>query len=149
MQSLRFQILLNASKEKVWNSLWEDANYRAWTSAFAEGSCAESDWKKGSKILFTDGKGSGMVSVIEEMIPNDFMSFRHDGMVKDGVEDMEIGKTQGWAGSHENYTLKEVNGETELTVEMEGLGMSTEMLDYFNDAWPKALAKLKEIAEKG
>lgn len=147
MEKMRFQTLINASKEKLWDSLWTDDNYQAWTSAFAEGSKAESDWKKGSRILFTDGKGSGMVSMIAENKPYDFMSFQHLGELKNGVEDMETAKTQGWAGAHENYTLKDIDGKTELTVEMDNMGLSQDMLDYFNNAWPKALAKLKALAE--
>lgn len=147
MEKMRFQTLINASKEKLWDSLWTDANYQAWTSAFAEGSKAESDWKKGSRILFTDGKGSGMVSMIAENKPYDFMSFQHLGELKNGVEDLETAKTQGWGGAHENYTLKDVDGKTELTVEMDNMGMSQDMLDYFNNTWPIALAKLKAIAE--
>ena len=34
----------------------------------------ETDWKKGSRAIFGDGKGSGMVSEIEEVIPNQFLS---------------------------------------------------------------------------
>jgi len=58
---MEFSINIEAPKEKVWNTLWNDQTYREWTSAFAEGSRAETDWKKGSRVLFTDGKGSGMV----------------------------------------------------------------------------------------
>ncbi|MES2329157.1 MAG: SRPBCC domain-containing protein [Bacteroidota bacterium] len=148
MEKMVFQTLISASKEKLWDSLWTDANYQVWTSAFAEGSKAESDWKKGSRILFTDGKGSCMISMIAENRPYDFMSFQHLGELKNGVEDMETAKTQGWAGAYENYTLKDVNGKTELTVEMDNMGMSQDMLDYFNNTWPKALEKLKGIAEE-
>jgi hypothetical protein len=64
MEKMKFQTLINASKEKLWDTLWSDESYRAWTSAFMEGSMAETDWKEGSKVLFLDGKGSGMVSRI-------------------------------------------------------------------------------------
>ena len=88
MESMNFDISINAPREKVWNALWEDANYRNWTSAFAEGSCAETDnWKQGSKVLFGDGQGNGMVSMVEENRPNEYMSFKHLGELRDGVED--------------------------------------------------------------
>ncbi len=148
MEKLSFQILLNAPRQKVWDSLWEDESYRKWTSAFMEGSRAESDWKKGSKIRFLDGKGSGMVSVIEEMVQPSFMSFRHEGEIKNGVENTENAKTQGWAGSHENYTLTDVEGKTQLTVEMDGWSMPADMMEYFRNTWPRALAILKEMVEK-
>jgi hypothetical protein len=149
MEKMKFQKLINASKEKLWDTLWSDESYRAWTSAFMEGSMVETDWKEGSKVLFLDGKGSGMVSRIARNQPYEFMSFEHMGEIKNGVEDMENAKTQGWAGGHENYTLKEVNGKTELTVEMDNMCMPQDMLDYFNNTWPKALEKLKALAEGG
>ena len=145
MEKQSFKISIDAPREKVWKTLWEDETYRAWTSAFAEGSCAETDWKKGSKVLFHDGKGSGMVSRIEDNKPNEFMSFEHLGMVKDGVEDTTSEKVKAWAGAHENYTLKSVGEKTELTVDMD---INDEWKDYFMTTWPKALDKLKDLAEK-
>jgi uncharacterized protein YndB with AHSA1/START domain len=145
METKEFKITINAPKEKVWGTLWNDSTYRSWTSVFAEGSRAETDWKKGSKVLFLDGKGSGMVSVIAENIPNEYMSIKHLGEVKDGVEDTESDKVTQWAGALENYRLKTVNGKTELTVDMD---ITHEYMDYFLKTWPKALDKVKEIAEK-
>ena len=52
MKKLQFSIEINAPKEKVWDTLWQDENYRKWTSVFIEGSFAESDWKEGGKIHF-------------------------------------------------------------------------------------------------
>ena len=144
---MEFAITINAPKEKVWNTLWDDGTYREWTSAFAEGSRAETDWKKGSKVLFLDQKNAGMVSTIAENIPNEFMSIKHLGIVKDGVEDMDNEEAKQWAGSFENYTLRPVGGATELKVVMGGADIPKEFEDYFADAWPKALNKLKEIAE--
>jgi|SRR4051812_29863317 hypothetical protein len=148
MGKMQFKIDIQAPKEKVWETLWNDSTYQEWTSAFAEGSRAETDWEEGSKVLFTDGKGSGMVSVIAEKKPNEFMSFKHLGTVVDGVEDLDSEKNKPWAGALENYTLKGADGKTELLVDMDFSGLSPEMTSYFEQAWPKALDKLKEVAEK-
>ncbi|MEO6720641.1 MAG: SRPBCC domain-containing protein [Ferruginibacter sp.] len=148
METKQFTRTINAPTEKVWNTLWDDATYREWTAVFIEGSRAETDWKKGSKVLFLDGKGSGMVSTILENKPNEFMSFKHLGMVKDGVEDTTSAETKEWANAVESYTLKSANGGTELTVDFGVTGMSQQMLDYFMDTWPKSLDKVKEIAER-
>src|SRR5688500_12139966 len=107
MEKVNFTIDIRAPKEKVWEILWGDDTYNKWTSAFAEGSHAVTDWNEGSKVLFLDGKGSGMVSKIESKKQNEFMSFKHLGEVKDGVEDTTSEKVSGWAGALENYTLKE------------------------------------------
>lgn len=144
MERKEFKVMINASPQKVWEILWNDDTYRQWTAAFAEGSHAVTDWKKGSKVLFLDGRGHGMVSVIAENKPNEYMSIKHLGDVTGGVEDTESEKVKEWAGSTENYTLKAVGVATELTVD---IGIPPEFIDYFTDTFPKALARLKEIAE--
>jgi len=144
LKRISFSTTINAPKEKVWNVLWNDETYKAWTSVFSEGSCAVSDWNEGSKVLFLDGKGSGMYSTIAKKVPNEFMSFRHIGEVKDGVEQPVDEKTQSWSGGTENYTLKETNGVTELTIDLD---MVAEMMDYFNKTFPAALEQVKKLSE--
>lgn len=145
MEKHTFNVSINASPEKVWDTLWSDESYRAWTAVFAEGSTAVTDWKKGSKVLFVDGKGEGMVSTIVENKPNEFMSIKHLGTIKDGVEDLESEQTLQWAGALENYTLETKDGNTLLTVDMD---ITDEYKDYFLTTWPKALDKVKQLAEK-
>ena len=146
MEKINFSATINAPKEKVWKTLWDNESYKNWTSVFAEGSTVETDnWKEGSKILFTDGKGSGMLSKVAANRPNEFMSFEHLGMVKDGVEDTTSDDVKGWAGAIESYTLKQTNGTTELKVEMD---INDEYKDYFLKTWPQAMDKIKELAEK-
>lgn len=145
MEKVRFTTIINAPREKVWSVLWTDESYRAWTSVFSAGSQAITDWKKGSKVLFTDGKGSGMVSRIDDLVPNEFMSFQHLGELKDGLEDTTSERVQQWAGGRENYILKSIGDTTELTTELD---MVAEFKDYFMDTFPKALAKVKELSEQ-
>ena len=148
MQTETFKIAINAPREKVWQTLWEDATYRAWTEPFAPGSRAVTDWQKGSKILFVDEKNDGMLSTVADVIPNEYMSIKHLGVVNKGVENMESKEAQEWGNSFENYTLKAVNGQTEVIVEMSSeKGIPAEYKDYFTKTWPIALQKLKEIAE--
>ncbi len=143
-----FTITINAPREKVWNTLWDDATYRKWASAFAEGSRAETDWKEGSKILFVDEKGEGMVSVVAENRPNEFMSIKHLGIKMKGVESFDSEEAKQWAGAMENYTLVNQDGKTQLHVSMSGAEIPKEFEDYFKNAWPKALDKLKELSEQ-
>lgn len=144
MEKQEFKIAIDASRKRVWDTLFGEATYPAWTSAFTEGSRVETDWKKGSKALFLDGKGEGMVSTIAENIPGEYMSIKHLGVLKNGVEVLDSPETLEWAGSLENYTLKTVNGKTELTIDMD---VTNEYKDYFQKTWPKALDKVKELAE--
>ena len=145
MEKLSFKTTIDAPRETVWNILWNEQTYREWTSVFSEGSTVETDWKEGSKILFLDGKGEGMVSRIARRKENEFMSFEHLGEVHKGAEDVDSEKVKAWAGAFENYTLKARDGKTDLTIELD---ITDEFKDYFRDTWPKALDKLKSLAEK-
>jgi hypothetical protein len=86
-----------------------------------------------------------MVSRIDDLVPNEFMSFQHLGEVKNGVEDTTSERVQQWSGGRENYTLQNADGKTELTVDLD---MVEEFKDYFTGTFPKALAKVKELSEE-
>lgn len=115
---------------------------------FSPTSTYEGTWNKGSKILFlgTDEKGEkgGMVSELAENIPNQFVSIRHYGLIKAGQEITEGPEVEKWANGFENYTFKENNGTTTVTVDLD---TTEDFLDYMNETYPKALDKLKEISE--
>jgi hypothetical protein len=150
MQKLHFSITINAPKEKVWHTMLDDKPYREWTAAFNPGSYYKGDWSKGSKILFLGpdpktGEEGGMVSRIAENKPYEFISIEHLGIVKNGVEDTTSEEARKWAPAFENYTFKEKGGATEVLVEMD---IEDENKKMFEEMWPKALQKLKEIAEK-
>jgi len=145
MKKLTFSITIDATPEKIWNIIIGKDTYPIWTSVFSEGSTVETDWKKGSKAIFGDGSGSGMIAYIEEHDPNKFLSIKHVGMLNDGVEDTTSDKVKDWAGAHENYTLKVVDGKTLWTAELD---MVPDYIDYMNETWPKAQEKVKELAEK-
>lgn len=145
MEKIQFKSTINAPKEKVWETLWELDSYRKWTSVFSESSTVETDnWKEGSKILFLDGKGNGMVSKISANKPNEQMTFTHLGEVKDGVEDTTSDRVKAWAGSTESYSLKDAGGKTELTVVMD---TNEEFKEFFSNTWPLAIEKIREAAE--
>jgi len=145
MEKMNFSVSINAPKEKVWNILWDAESYKKWTAAFAEGSdVATDEWKEGSKVLFVDGKGNGMVSKVAANKPNEYMSFIHLGELKDGVEDTNSEKVSKWSGASENYTLSPTAKGTDLTIDMD---ITEEFKDYFLKTWPKALENVKQLAE--
>ncbi len=151
MKKLHFNITINAPKEKVWHAMLDKESYKEWTLVFnAGGSYYKGDWSKGSKILFIGpdpktGKEGGMVSRIAENKPYEFISIEHVGIVNDGVEDTTSEEAKKWTPAFENYTFKETNGATEVLVDMDG---ADEYAEMFEGMWPKALQRLKEIAEK-
>jgi uncharacterized protein YndB with AHSA1/START domain len=150
MNKLHFSTVINAPKAKVWNTMLEDKTYRLWTEPFGPGCHYVGDWNKGSKILFLapgkEGKMSGMVSRIKENRRHEYISIEHLGEVHDGKEDTTSEAAKAWAGAHENYTFKDKGATTEVLVDIDSSGGEFE--EWFKDVWPKALQKLKELAEK-
>ncbi len=139
MKTLTFDILINAPREKVWQTLWDDKTYREWTSAFTEGSYAKSDWQQGSRIEFLNGKGSGMFSLIDKKVDNSQMTFKHLGEIINGID------IKGdWGDAKESYFLTEKNGQTELKIELD---TTEESQTYFAEIFPKALQLVKKISE--
>ena len=141
LNQLHYTVDIAAPREKVWRVLWDDATFRDWSSAFAEGSYAVSDWKEGSTVQFIDpASNGGMSSVIEQKRPHEFMSFRHEAEIKDG----NLQPPPDWAGAHENYTLTSRNGGTTLKVDLD---VADEHRKMFEDKFPKALQRVKTLAE--
>ena len=145
MTNLHYATQINAPRDKVWDAMLGDSTYREWTSVFMPGSHYQGDWSEGSKMLFLgpseEGKkDGGMAAIVKENRPQEFISLEYHAEIRDGVEVPMEGN------GYENYTLEDKDGGTEVLVNL--LNLPDEYADMFNDAWPKALEKLKEIAEK-
>jgi hypothetical protein len=152
MEKLQFRIDVNAPAQKVYEAmlgLKDKSSYELWTAEFNPSSTFEGSWDKGSKIYFigTDDKGKkgGMVAEIVENKPARFVSIRHYGFL-DGDKEITSGEqVEKWAGGLENYSFEEKNGLTTVTVDIDVID---EYQGYLKDTYPKALKKLKEIAEQ-
>ena len=147
MQRLHFSIVIDAPKQTVWHTMLDDQPYRDWSGAFMPGSHYVGSWEKGRKIKFLgpdeNGKLSGMTSEIAENRPYEFVSIHHLGIVSDGVEDTHSDKASEWVG-YENYTFQDQDGTTTVLVDVD---TADEFVEMMNDLWPKALGRLKELAE--
>ncbi len=151
MKKLHFTITINAPAHKVYEYMLginDKSSYEAWTTFFDPTSTYEGTWEQGTKILFigTDehGEKGGMVSRIAENTPNQFVSIQHYGLVKGGEEITEGPEVEQWANAFENYTFEENDGITTLSIDTD---ISEEYREYMEDAWHKALGKLKEMCE--
>ena len=149
LKEISFEKIIDAPTREVYDKMLNLESYREWTSVFNGDSTYKGSWDKGSKILFVgvdkDGKEGGMVSRIDENIPGEFVSIEHLGIVEDGREITDGPKVEGWAGIKEEYFFKDENGKTKLVASM---GCTDEFKEYFENTWPKALDKLKEICER-
>lgn len=147
MKTLHFSVTINAPQEHVWNTMLEDTTYREWTATFMPGSHYVGRWEAGSNMQFLspdeDGKMTGLKSRIVAVEPPEFVSIKHLGIVSNGVEDTTSEEAKQWVG-FENYTFKMQGGSTKLLIDVDS---NDDFADYLNEAWPKALQKLKAISE--
>nr|WP_288812337.1 SRPBCC domain-containing protein [uncultured Sphingobacterium sp.] len=149
MKKMNYQITIDAPVDQVFKTMLGKETYKQWTTAFNPTSDFEGSWDKGAKIYFTginqNGEKEGMVAEIAENIPNKYISIRHYGILDKGKEVTEGPAVEAWAGSFENYTFEDLGSKTLLKVDVD---TNEEYLEYFDEAWPKALQILKEISEK-
>lgn len=144
MKTQEYEITIDAPAKKVWDVLLGKESYPIWTSAFSPTSQVETNWQEGSKALFLDGSGHGMVSEIAANKPYEYISIRHLGTYKDGVEHTGNDKENRWAGAMESYTLQESGRNTRLLIELDVVDEYQKQMD---EMWPLALQKVKELSE--
>ena len=108
------------------------------------GSYAETDWQAGSKVAFRDPNGTGVIGRIVTSERPECLDIEYDGLLVDGRDDFESADAIEMKGAHETYRLTEQGGNTLLAIES---GMSEAYCDQMNEAWVRALRKVKELAE--
>lgn len=146
MKTMHFSIDINAPKQKVWDTMLNHGTYEQWVSASWPDSNFEGQWQKGSLIKFFGTDKSGTLAEITELKKFDYVAATHVAvLLKGGAEDRESDFAKGWSGTKESYTFTEKNGATSLVVEIQ---TNPQWAGMFEEGWPAALQKLKEICEK-
>jgi uncharacterized protein YndB with AHSA1/START domain len=143
MKELQFKVEINAPKEKVWTTLWEDITFRDWASIIDEGTYMEGVMEEGNEVQFISSvNGYGVTSLIKKLKPNEYILFWH------GADTMDNGQQERekeWTGGTESYSLTEENGVTSLIIISD---VPQEQEETFNNRFPKALDRLKTLVEK-
>lgn len=143
MQKHHFSIKIKAPRERVWNILWGDKTFRDWASIIDEETYMVGELKEGSKVQFiSSASGYGVTSLVEKLTQNELVLFRQLADTKDsGKKERE----KEWAGGTECYSLAENDSATILTVDID---VPPEQEETFKDLMPKALERVKNLAEK-
>lgn len=141
MKRLEFSVEIKASKEKVWDILWNDESYRVWTASFIPGSYYEGEIIQGNNIRFLSPGQHCLFAVVEKVIPFQSIHFMHFGLVLDGVSQDKTFQDD----SIEYYDLLEIESGTKLTVK---INTEDEYITYFSNSFPKALNVVKQLAEE-
>lgn len=145
MESLKYEIDINAPKAVVWNTLTDAQTYQKWVKAFSPNSYFEGEWKQGTFIKFLDPEMGGTKAFLETIELGDRILARHVSIIsKDGEETTE-GEIPGkWIGTTEAYSLSEEGNRTSLQVEIKTHG---DFVPMFDSAWPEALKSIKTLSE--
>lgn len=145
METLNYEMVINAPIGRIWNLLWDPETYPIWKQFFAPGSKMTSDWEVGGKTYFTDQSGDGMVSTITSLEIPTHVIFSHLGHVKDGVEDTESRAVKEWSGAEEKYFLRAIDeNTTELRAVVHSVGYQEEMM---NNGFNQGFEMIKKLAE--
>ena len=136
---------ISASRSKVWQVLIDDACTRKWYKPFAEGCYADTDWKTGSKVVVTDGKGGGMIGHVLINRPMDVLAVEYTGQLLDGKEDYDSEFAKGIQGMKETYRLSDKEGFTHLSVDCD---MASSYSEKMSASWDEALNIIRQLAEE-
>src|SRR5688572_18979517 len=109
MKKIKKSIEVNAPKERVWDVLLKDEFTRIWYAAFSEGSHADTDWKVGSKAIFTDHSKNGLIAKITANKTHELISMEYQGVVFEGKEDYDSSVAKTYKGGIESYRLSGSN----------------------------------------
>ncbi|MBS3990568.1 MAG: hypothetical protein KGZ51_00720 [Erysipelothrix sp.] len=143
MIELHFSISIEASKECVWKTLWDDNSFRDWASIIDEGTFMQGIMKEGKEVQFISSiNGYGVTSTVEKMIENEYVLFKHQTDTIDSGQDT---REREWSGGTESYSLNELNGLTILNVNMD---VPYHQEETFVSLVPHALERIKELAEE-
>lgn len=142
MNELRFQVAISANKKAVWDTLWQDETFRQWAGLIDPGTYMVGELKQGNEVEFISAEnGYGVTSLVEKLTPYEFLLLRHSADTQDsGQQERE----REWTGGAESYALSEQDGATTLTATLD---VPIELEEYFKNNYPKALRRVKELAE--
>lgn len=143
MKQIQFVIEIHATKERVWDTLWQDETLRQWAGIIDPGTYMVGDLKEGNEVQFISAEnGYGVTSLVVKLTPNEFLLLRHQADTQ-GSGKQE--RAQEWTGGEESYTLVEKDGTTTLIAKFD---VPPKMEEYFKVNYPKALDRVKVLAER-
>lgn len=148
MVEIKYSIVINASREKVWGVLWNDQTFRDWANLIDDGTYMKGELKEGCEVEYISSvNGYGVTSYVEKLIFGEYVKLKHLADTKgNGTEKRE----KEWTGGTESYQLTESASSTgdvltELSIVMD---VPENLVDYFNEVYPKVMRRIKELSEK-
>lgn len=134
--SLVKTITINASLKNVWETI-VNPNHD-WAMAFGGGALAETDWKQGSKIVWTDLEGNVGANGIIEVADGKLLQLHY-------YDDLDPNTTAPLGEYYETFLLVPKDNGVQLEVETGKL--QKHYLNMQDKMWDDALEAIKKTAE--
>lgn len=138
------EIDIQAPRLKVWEVVLNEQYTQLWYEEFSLGARADTTWEEGSKVLFTDISGGGLIGQVLVNHPLEIVSVEYQGVVNAGFEEYDSEDAQQVKGGRETYILSGTGNLTQLSVDTD---MPYELYDTMSQAWDRALRRIKDLAE--
>ncbi len=146
MQIQQFTTTIDASVQKVRDTMLNHPTYEQRTNTFSEWSTYHGTRDKWADIKFCDPSWQGMIASIADNRLYEYVSIAHkwEMMLNQETGKMEIKMYDG--AGFENYTFIKLS-DTQTKLDVELTAIPDEYVDMMNQTRPKALEVLKNMCE--
>lgn len=133
-------IEINVSPEQLWPILVSVDAVTKWAEAFSGGTTVETDFSRGSSIVWKDATGQvGARGIVTERTEN-------SRLVLSYFDDESTSSQPGPDAYKEEYDIKAVNGKTVLDVKAGPL--SKKYVKEHEPLWGQVMERIKQMAQK-
>src|SRR5579872_2945806 len=96
MKKMQFSIEIHATRERVWDTLWQDETFRQWASIIDPETYMVGNLKEGNIVQFiSSASGYGVTSLVKKLTPGEFLLLSHRADTqKEGKQERE----KEWTG---------------------------------------------------
>jgi uncharacterized protein YndB with AHSA1/START domain len=135
-----YNIFIKSTPENLWHKMLDSESYKYWTQEFEPTSCYSGKLELGEEIQFLSIDGSGMLVKVAKYEKYIIIGFEIIGFVDNGNKILN----QEIPNGVEEYYFEPAENGTELKIIVD---TTPDYDEDMNKMWPKALLKLKELAE--
>jgi uncharacterized protein YndB with AHSA1/START domain len=136
---IRKAVGIRSTAEEVWKVLL-DPNYN-WANAFGEGTLAQTDWKDGSPIIWTDLNGSvGARGIVKKKVEN-------KQLVLSYFDEIEPKPGEGPGEYTESFEIEQAPGGG-VTLIAESGPLAKKYIEMHSGMWDKAMAAIQSLSEQ-
>ena len=143
-EKIEKSILIDASKEKIWEVLLDDQYFRQWSCAFAPGSYADTDWSLNSIAEIKSPSEDGLFGKIILHRPQEAITIKYEGVKINGDKDTTGQEAKNWIGCLETYHISEEGNSCLLSISQD---TPKKYVHAFWSNWDEALERIKNLAE--